>query len=227
MRMNHGASSLVRIGLLCLALIVLATGSARAEIYKYETEEGEVVLSTEKRDDLKLIEVLGVSPKRSKSESTATGELSSRSKVKINADQNAHDHLIREAAAAYGLPFAFIKAVVKIESNFNTHAVSRVGAMGLMQLMPATAEDMGVTDAFDARQNIFGGTKYLRMMANKYNGDINLVLAAYNAGPGNVDKYEGIPFESTRGYVQKVYSWYKEYESLESQATTESAPPAP
>lgn len=225
--MKDAAPNLARFILLALVSLLFIAETAQAEIYKYETEDGEVVLSTEKRDDLKLLEVMGVAPKRAKSSSTTTQTTTPRSKVKINSDQNAHDHLIREAAAAYGLPFAFIKAVVKIESNFNTHAVSRVGAMGLMQLMPATAEDMGVTDAFDARQNIFGGTKYLRMMANKYNGDINLVLAAYNAGPGNVDKYEGIPFESTRGYVQKVYSWYKEYEALENQAATESDSPAP
>ena len=158
-----------------------------------------------------------LSKSASKSTSAATKPAHrARNKKAVARDQTTHDHLIREASEAYELPFAFIKAVIKIESNFNTHAVSRVGAMGLMQLMPGTAGDMGVTDAFDARQNIFGGTRYLRLMANRYNGDINLVLAAYNAGPGNVDKVSGIPFESTRGYVKNVYHWYKKYEDIEA-----------
>lgn len=212
----------------CLVAWLGVHSQASAEIYKYQTETGEVVLTTEPRSDLKLIEIIG----KSSSSSAATSSSSTastaprhrpRNSGQIQADQTNHDGLIREASEAYQLPFAFIKAVIKIESNFNTRAVSRVGAMGLMQLMPGTAEDMGVSDPFDARQNIFGGTKYLRMLANRYNGDINLVLAAYNAGPGNVDKYRGIPFESTRGYVQNVYRWYKRYQEAHPNQDTKAA----
>lgn len=209
--------------------MVLAPASAAADIYKYKNENGDIVLTTEPRSDLELIEVIEESspPERtdrkatkkrtrgsskSAKKSTTPPDARPRSKSTINSDQTAYDDIISEASEAYSIPFTFIKAVIKIESNYNRHAVSHVGAMGLMQLMPGTAEDMGVTDAFDPRQNIFGGTKYLRMMANKYNGDINLVLSAYNAGPGNVDKFSGIPFESTRGYVQKVYRWYQRYQ---------------
>lgn len=217
-------------------LVVVALGtasSASAEIYKYRNKNGEVVVTTEPRSDLELIEIIGERKPRSSAKkassssaassstasstsSSATPQHRNRTSAKIANDQNAFDHIIREAAEAYDLPFAFIKAVIKIESNFNTHAVSRVGAMGLMQLMPATAESLGVTDAFDARQNIFGGARYLRKQVNRYNGDINLVLSAYNAGPGNVDKYGGIPFESTARYVQNVYRWYQRYQELEA-----------
>ena len=191
-----------------LLLLLFLASPAQAEIYKYRTAEGELVLTTERRDDLELIEIIGEASVPVEKKSTQSPKKSTQSRSK---DKDRFDPIIAEAAEAYDLPFAFIKAVIKIESNFNPHAVSRVGAMGLMQLMPATAEDMGVEDAFDPYQNIFGGTKYLRLLANKYDGDINLVLASYNAGPGNVDKYDGIPFKATQGYVKKVYHWYQEF----------------
>jgi soluble lytic murein transglycosylase-like protein len=91
------------------------------------------------------------------------------------------------------------------ESRFNQSAVSPVGACGLMQLMPATARVLGITDIFDARQNIFGGTQYLRRLLDTYQGDLNRVLAAYNAGPGAVEKYNGVPpYAETRAYVASI-----------------------
>ena len=126
-------------------------------------------------------------------------------------NSKAYDSYIQEASQIYNIHAAFIKAVIKIESNFNPKAVSRVGAMGLMQLMPATAAHMNVTDPFDPRQNILGGTRYLRRLADRYDGDINLVLSGYHAGPGNVEKAGGIPFEKTRDYVKNVYTWYVKY----------------
>ena len=131
-----------------------------------------------------------------------------------DASQN-YDLIIREASESYGIPYAFIKAVIKIESNFNPRAVSHAGAMGLMQLMPATAEHMGVTDPFDPRQNIMGGTKFLKRLSERYDGDINLILAGYHAGPGNVERVGGIPFEKTQQYVRNVYSWYVRYRESE------------
>jgi soluble lytic murein transglycosylase-like protein len=117
----------------------------------------------------------------------------------------AYDHLIDEASIIYGVDAALIKAVMRTESAFNPVAESPAGAQGLMQLMPALAAEMGVTDVFDPRQNIMAGTKYLRQLLDATKGNIPLALASYNAGPGNVARYKGIPpFAETRSYVKRI-----------------------
>ena len=119
--------------------------------------------------------------------------------------EDAYDHLIAEAAHRYRLNPALIKAVMRTESAFNPLVVSPVGAQGLMQLMPALASEMGVEDPFDPRDNIMGGARYLRQLLDATKGNIPLTLASYNAGPGNVARYKGIPpFKETRDYVRKV-----------------------
>lgn len=116
--------------------------------------------------------------------------------------------MVTRAAAHYGLPEALVWAVMKVESGFNPEVVSNKGAQGLMQLMPNTARDLGVTDPFDPEQNIFGGARYLRMLANKFNGDLVLTLSAYHAGGGAVSSAGGIPFEQTAEYVRRVLNAY-------------------
>jgi Rod binding domain-containing protein len=119
------------------------------------------------------------------------------------------DAIIEDAANKYGLDKNLIKSVVLTESAGNERAISTAKAKGLMQLMDGTASDMGVKNVWDPRENINGGTKYLSQMLRQYNGDLNLALASYNAGPGNVNKYNGVPpFEETRNYIQRVLGYY-------------------
>lgn len=116
---------------------------------------------------------------------------------------------ISKAAETYQIPEKLIAAVMKQESNFNASAVSSAGASGLMQLMPATANYLGITNRFNPEENIMGGAKYLRQMLNQFDHNLETALAAYNAGPGNVKKYNGIPpFKETQNYVKKVLNYF-------------------
>ena len=120
------------------------------------------------------------------------------------------DSLIEKYSSKNGLDKDFVKALVKQESGFNPNATSKCGAMGLMQLMPSTAQGLGVSNAYDIEQNIAGGTKYLKSMIDRFNGDEKLALAAYNAGPNAVKKYGGIPpYQETQNYVKNVLSIYE------------------
>ncbi|MEG0473065.1 MAG: lytic transglycosylase domain-containing protein [Solibacillus sp.] len=129
--------------------------------------------------------------------------------TELLAKAENYSDAISEAAETYHLPKKLIAAVIKQESNFNPNAVSSAGASGLMQLMPTTAKYLGVTDRYNPEQNIMGGAKYLRQMLDQFDNDLPTALAAYNAGPGNVKKYGGIPpFKETEKYVTKVLGYY-------------------
>jgi soluble lytic murein transglycosylase len=126
----------------------------------------------------------------------------------------AYEGIIKQAATRFGVDPCLIKAVIKAESGFDNHSVSHKGAKGLMQLMPHTANDMEVTNPFDPKENIFGGTRYLSLMLKRFNHDKELALSAYNAGPTQVETYRGIPpFPETRAFIKKVLSYYKAYQA--------------
>jgi hypothetical protein len=125
-----------------------------------------------------------------------------------------YDSFIAEASLLYQIPEPLIRAIIKIESDYDPRVVSYVGAMGLMQLMPSNVTEDHVADPFDPRSNILGGTRQLRRYANRYNGDLVATLAAFSAGPGAVDKYGGLPpYETTQLYVRLVVAKYYEYKA--------------
>lgn len=126
-----------------------------------------------------------------------------------SVNRNNFDEIIVDAANRYGVSVGLVKAIMHTESGFNPRARSPVGAQGLMQLMPATASRFNVSDAYDPIQNINGGVKYLSWLLKRFNGNLTLVLAGYNAGEGNVDKYGGVPpFRETKDYVRRVMTRY-------------------
>ena len=135
-----------------------------------------------------------------------SSELGDRLKTSASLEK-----IFSAAAEKYGVDVELLKAMAKAESNFNPNATSKSGAMGIMQLMPATAKGLGVTDAYDPEQNIMGGAKYIASLLEKYDGNVSYALAAYNAGSGNVAKYGGIPpFEETQNYVAKILGYLQE-----------------
>jgi soluble lytic murein transglycosylase-like protein len=181
--------------LLASLAAVLFPGAADAQIYAWRDASGTLVLSDRKLDaPTAVYEVAGAPAIR------ATRPMS------VSAGR--YDELVQEHATKQSLRPELVRAVIQVESGYNARATSPVGAMGLMQLMPQTARELGVLDPYDPADNIGGGTRYLRRLLDRYDGDEELALAAYNAGPGAVDKYgrQIPPYRETRDYVRKVGS---------------------
>jgi len=126
--------------------------------------------------------------------------------------EHLYHMFIIQTASHHQIDPALIKAIIMAESGYNTKAVSKKGAKGLMQLMPGTAQSLGVEDIFNPHQNITGGVQYFKQMVNRFNGDVKLALAAYNAGSRNVRNYNGVPpFKATHSYIKKVFKYYQIY----------------
>jgi hypothetical protein len=183
------------------AFIITAANVAHADIYKYVDKEGVLHLTNTPTDhNAKYVMIMK----------------EKRILFRPNIDVNKYDNIIVKAANKFKLDSALIKAVIKAESNFNHHAVSPVGAQGLMQLMPATASSLQVEDAFHPEKNIEGGARYLSYLLKLYKGDLTLALAAYNAGERAVAKYNYNvpPYRETQNYVKRVFSYYRSYSKL-------------
>lgn len=190
--------------LVIAALLIAQLSSVvfAGEIYIYRTPDGRK-LFTDKKIQNPLYKSLNHKREKRKA---------SYSPAKTEWQKNQYDTYISYAAKAYKLDFALIKAVIHVESAFDTYAVSRAGAQGLMQLMPATASLYKVSNPHNAKQNIMGGANYLKYLLKKYKGNRTLSLAAYNAGETNVAKYGGVPpFKETKQYVVKVENMFKHY----------------
>ncbi len=127
-----------------------------------------------------------------------------------NSDQ--YDHLISEASKRYGVSFPIVKAIIKAESSFNPRAVSKKGAVGLMQIMPQNFKPLNIRNPYDPKDNILGGTRYFRHLLDFFGGKLTHAVAGYNAGPNSVVKYNGIPpYKETKTYVKKVIRYYRDY----------------
>ena len=140
-------------------------------------------------------------------------EFSAKKQFRINSySPDKYDDMITEASRRHGVSFPLLKAVIKVESDFNPRAVSRAGALGLMQIMPENARAFRMRDPFDPRENILIGTHYFRGLLERFNGKLQLALAAYNAGPTVVDRYKSIPpIKETEDYVERVMKYFHHF----------------
>ncbi|WP_437319900.1 transglycosylase SLT domain-containing protein [Sorangium sp. So ce385] len=192
-----------------LAALALHPGSALADIFTYTDADGTVHFSNRAAGDARFkVYIKGDGRRPGTRPGVAPVAPSDKSLERFSR----YDTWIRQAATLYQIPEELVRAVIKCESDYDPRAVSPVGAQGLMQLMPETALRMQVRDPFDARENIFGGTRYLRILANLFNGDLDLTIAGYNAGEGAVMRHGGIPpYEETQAYVTRVRTYYARY----------------
>lgn len=191
--------------------VVLLPGLAAADIYSYTDESGVTHFTNKPSGDGKFKLYLKSSEHDSKRGGSVAFLPADRSPDRFNR----YDVWIRQAATLYQIPEELVRAVIKVESDYDPRATSPVGAVGLMQLMPETAMRMQVRDIHDPRENIFGGVRFLRVLANAFNGDLTLTIAGYNAGEGAVLKYGGVPpYAETQAYVTRVVEYYARYRTM-------------
>ncbi len=184
---------------------------ARADIYTRTGKDGTIYFTNQrpKGKNRNKYKVYLKAPPRRKAR---PGVLPIPARNRDPARYLRFDASIQEAARTFSVPEAFIRAVIRVESDYDPRVVSHAGAEGLMQLMPATAKRMSVRNSFDPHDNIMGGTRYLRYLANMFSGDMILTIAGYHAGEGAVMKYSGVPpYSSTHGYIKKVLKFYHYY----------------
>ena len=187
--------SLLRGLSLAVAILALCPLTASAQIFVWKDKAGNLVLSDRAKD-----------PSAKSYSLSPSASTTFRTTQPISKRAAQYHTLIEEQAALNEVSADLVRALIQAESAFNPHAVSPKGALGLMQLMPETAAGLGVTDAFDPAENVRGGVRYLKQLLVKYNGRVELALAAYNAGPGAVKKYGGRvpPYRETQNYVARV-----------------------
>jgi len=189
-----------------LIYLVLLVGPSYAGIYRWEDENGVIHFTNCPRDPKFKLYI-----RESKDD---VGGEEKRASVPPVRDQTQFDSLIEESSRKHNVDFALVKAIIKAESGFNPMAVSKKGARGLMQLMPATAQRMNVGNIFNPRENIDGGVRYFRYLLSLFNEDLRLSLAAYNAGENIVSELRSIPpYRETVDYVRKVLNYYQSYKS--------------
>jgi hypothetical protein len=201
---------------LLTALLWIPLGATASEgIYRYVEKDGTIIYTNVPPPGTKRA-------KRLKGTFTQAQAPAAPVRGRASAPEDLEPHIVT-AAQRYKIPAPLVRAIMQAESNFDPNAVSPKGACGLMQLMPPTAAEMYVKDIFDEKENIEGGVRYLRVLANQFNGDMVKMIAAYNAGPDAVRKYGGNvpPYEETQGYVRKVLQLYYHYKERERLARNE------
>ncbi|MBI4703145.1 MAG: lytic transglycosylase domain-containing protein [Deltaproteobacteria bacterium] len=209
-----------------LAGTALAPAGAAADIYAYTDADGVIHFTNRKGSDPRFkLYLKGTGGRRARDGAAVTPVPPSDRAIERFTRYNAW---IREAAALYQIPEALVRAVIKVESDYDPRAVSVAGAQGLMQLLPETALRMQVSDVLDPRGNIFAGTRYLRLLANAFNGDLQLTIAGYNAGEGAVIRYGGIPpYQETQDYVLRVLQCYHRYRTIPDPVAASQSPLGP
>ncbi len=214
-----------------LAVVVLTTTTAEADFFSRTDAEGVVHITNvrPKARGQKWKRVLREAPRGSKAAArrgTCKRCDSVPARDRSSARRHRYDAFIHEASELYRIPVPLIRAVIKVESDYDPRVVSSMGARGLMQLMPAVIQDMGVRNVHDPRENILGGVRLLRILANRYRGDLVKTIAAYHAGPGSLAKYgdQVPPYRNTRKYLGLVLDQYYKFRDRELRSVSRLAP---